>query len=183
MSGSYLSTWTTGLINPTSGSPGSVGSFTSTAPTQPNVLSYNNYSVYNSNLHLFASYQAKWGIIISPIYRFQLGAPVERELVVTGLRAGTLNVPVGPLGQYRGDNISIFDVRVEKYFKIKERFRVGAFFDAFNLTNSNAAQNQDNITAFKTITVNGQKVTYQRFLAPTTVISPRIFRIGGKFSF
>jgi hypothetical protein len=183
MNGSYLNTWSTGLINPTSGSPGQIASFTSTAPTQPNLLYYNNYSAHNANLHMFASYEAKWGIIVSPIYRFQLGAPMERELVVSGLRAGTLNVPVGPLGQYRSDNVSIFDVRVEKYFKIKERIRVGAFFDAFNITNSNAAQNQDNITAFKTIAVDGQKVTYQRFLAPTTVISPRIFRIGGKFSF
>jgi hypothetical protein len=57
------------------------------------------------------------------------------------------------------------------------------FFDAFNINNSNAAQNQDNVTAFKTITVNGTKTTYERFLSPTTVISPRIFRIGAKFTF
>jgi hypothetical protein len=60
---------------------------------------------------------------------------------------------------------------------------VGLFFDAFNIANSNGDQNQDNVTALKTITVNGQKVTYERFLSPTTVISPRIFRVGAKFTF
>jgi hypothetical protein len=176
VSGTFLGTWSTGIV-----SPGT--SYTTTAPTQPNILYYNGFSTYNSNLRVYGTYRAKWGIVITPIYRFQLGAPIQRMLTVTGLRAGTLTIPTGPLGQYRGDNISIFDTRVEKTLKIKERYQVGLFFDAFNINNSNAAQNQDNITAFKTITVNGQKVTYQRFLAPTTVISPRIFRIGAKFSF
>jgi hypothetical protein len=39
------------------------------------------------------------------------------------------------------------------------------------------------MAAAQTIAVNGYKVTYQRFLAPTMVISPRIFRLGVKFSF
>jgi hypothetical protein len=176
MSGTFLSTWSTGLV-----SPGT--SYTTTAATQPNFLLYNNFTTHNLNARVYGTYRAKWGILITPIYRFQLGAPIQRMLTVTGLRAGTLTIPVGALGQYRGDNISIFDTRVEKTFKFHERYQVGLFFDAFNINNSNAAQNQDNVTAFKTITVNGQKVTYQRFLAPTTVISPRIFRIGAKFSF
>ena len=144
---------------------------------------YNNYSIFNSTLHLFSTYRAKWGIVVSPIYRFQLGPPMQRVLTVSGLRVGTVSVPTGPLGQYRGDNISIFDTRVEKHFTFHDRYQVGLFFDAFNIANSNGDQNQDNVTALKTITVNGQKVTYQRFLSPTTVISPRIFRIGAKFTF
>jgi hypothetical protein len=176
MSGTFLGTWTTGMV-----SPGS--SYTITAATQPNFLEYNNYTTYNSNLRVYSTYRAKWGILITPIYRFQLGAPLQRLLPVNGLRAGNLSLPVGPLGEYRQDNISIFDTRVEKTLKFHERYQVGLFFDAFNIFNSNAAQNQDNVTAFKTITVNGQKVTYERFLAPTTVISPRIFRIGAKFTF
>jgi hypothetical protein len=176
MSGTFLGTWTTGLVTPGS-------SYTITAPTQPNFLEYNNYTTYNSNLRLYGTYHAKWGLLITPIYRFQLGAPLQRVLPVNGLHAGNLTIPVGAFGQYRQNDISIFDVRVEKYLKFKERYQVGLFFDAFNILNSNAAQNQDNVTAFKTISVNGQKVTYERFLAPTTVISPRIFRLGAKFTF
>jgi hypothetical protein len=183
MSGSFLGTWSNGLIDSTSGSAINQLSVTATAPVQPNIVQYNNYSLYNSNLHIFATYRAKWGIVVSPIYRYQLGVPMQRVLTVSGLRAGTISVPTGPMGQYRGDNIAILDTRVEKHFTFLDKYQVGLFFDAFNINNSNAAQNQDNVTAFKTITVNGQKTTYERFLAPTTVISPRIFRIGAKFTF
>ena len=183
MSATFLGTWATGLIDSTTGASVNQLSATATQPVQPNILMYNNYSIFNSTLHLFGTYRAKWGIVVSPIYRFQLGPPMQRVLTVSGLRVGTVSVPTGPLGQYRGDDISIFDTRVEKHFTFHDRYQVGLFFDAFNIANSNGDQNQDNVTALKTITVNGQKVTYERFLSPTTVISPRIFRVGAKFTF
>jgi len=183
MSASFLGTWSTGFVDNTTGASVSQLSVTAVEPVQPNILMYNGYSIYNSNVHVFATYRAKWGIVISPIYRFQLGAPMQRVITVSGLRVGNVSVPTGPLGEYRGDNISIFDTRVEKHMTFHDRYVVGLFFDAFNISNSNAAQNQDNVTALKTITVNSQKVTYERFLSPTTIISPRIFRVGAKFTF
>jgi hypothetical protein len=79
--------------------------------------------------------------------------------------------------------VSLFDVRVEKQFKLGERFKVSAFFDTFNINNSIAAQTHDNITGRRAALVNGSQVSYQRFLSPTNVIAPRIFRMGGKFMF
>ena len=96
---------------------------------------------------------------------------------------GQITVPVTPLNRYRQDDVSLLDVRIEKQFKFGERFKIGAFFDAFNIFNGNAAQTQDNITGRRTATVNGNRVDYQRFLSPTNVIAPRIFRIGDKFTF
>jgi hypothetical protein len=183
MSATFLGTWTTGLQDATATTTINQLSVTAAQPVQPNILQYNNYSAYNSFVHVFGTYRAKWGIVISPIYRFQMGPPLQRVLTVSGLRVGTVTIPTGPVGQYRGDNISIFDTRIEKHVTFHERYQVGLFLDAFNINNSNAAQNQDNVTGFKTITVNGQKTTYQRFLSPTTVISPRIFRVGAKFTF
>jgi hypothetical protein len=107
-------------------------------------------------------------------------------VVITGLRIGTITVPVDSVGAYRQENVHIIDTRVEKRFTFHERYQLGVFFDAFNINNSNAAQpssGEDNITGTKTTTVNGQKVTYQRFLAPLSVVSPRIVRLGVKFSF
>jgi hypothetical protein len=180
----FLATWSTGLVDTTTANTvSSQLTVNPVQPTQPNVLQYNNYSVYNSFLHIFGTYRAKWGIVISPIYRFQLGIPIQRDLTVTGLQVGTLTIPTGPMGQYRGDNISIFDTRIEKHFTFRDRYQVSLFFDAFNINNNNAAEAQDNITAFKTITVNGAKDTYQRFLSPTSVTPPRIVRIGAKFTF
>jgi hypothetical protein len=77
----------------------------------------------------------------------------------------------------------VFDTRVEKQLYFRERFRVGLFFDAFNILNSNAANTQDANTRLRTTTVDGSKVSYQRFLSPTVILPPRIFRVGGRFTF
>jgi Carboxypeptidase regulatory-like domain len=178
MTATFLGTWSDTPLNPTS-----AGVASNIIPTQPNLAQYNIAALYNENFRIFGTYKAPWGIVISPVYRYQLGAQFARELTVGGLRIGSLAVPLDPANSYRQNNIAIFDTRAEKQFSFKERFKVGIFFDAFNIGNSNADQNQDNFTGTKTITVSGTKVTYQRFLAPTTVISPRIFRLGAKFSF
>ena len=178
MTASFLGTWGTAPQNPTS-----AGATSNIVPAQPNILEFNTARTYNENFKVFGTYNAFWGIVISPIYRFQLGAQVARMLSVNGLRVGSLAVPLDAVGSCQQNNVAIFDTRVEKRVRFRERYEVGLFFDAFNIGNSNADQNQDNFTGTKTVTVSGQKVTYQRFLAPTTVISPRIFRLGVKFSF
>jgi len=107
---------------------------------------------------------------------------------------GSETIPVAPDGDYRQQNVGIFDTRLEKRFTFKEHYQVGLFFDAFNIFNSNADQNQDNVTGTynvstgaatftKSTTVDGTKLSYDRFQAGTTIISPRIFRIGAKFTF
>jgi len=90
---------------------------------------------------------------------------------------------VDPIGSYRADNIWLFDTRIQKVFKIGERLRADVFFDAFNILNSNARQTADNTTGVKTATVEGVNYTYQRFLSPTSLIPPRVFRLGARFTF
>ena len=60
---------------------------------------------------------------------------------------------------------------------------LGLFFDAFNITNSNAAQAQDDIVGRRTTTVDGQTVNYQRFFRPTSILAPQVFRFGFKVQF
>jgi len=98
--------------------------------------------------------------------------------------SGQFQYAVDPTGRWRQDNVAIFDTRVEKQFRIGSQRQVGVFFDAFNINNSNAAQAQDNVVGRRTVTLtSGEVVNYQRFLRPTTLIGPRIFRIGFKVSF
>jgi hypothetical protein len=177
--GNYLITWS----NYTNFYDNSTTSYTYGAPNNPNQAIYSNASVSLYTFKVFGTYNAPWGFVITPIYRLQQGAPLQREITLSGLNIGQITVPTGALGQYRQDNVSILDTRVEKEIKFGERFKVGIFFDAFNMLNSNAAQSQDNITGRRTATVDNQTVNYQRFLSPTNIISPRIFRIGGKFTF
>jgi hypothetical protein len=72
---------------------------------------------------------------------------------------------------------------VEKRVNLGNSRTLGVFFDAFNLSNSNAAQTQDDIVGRRTTTVDGQTVNYQRFLRPTAILAPRVFRFGVKVGF
>ena len=55
---------------------------------------------------------------------------------------------------------------------------------SFNMFNSNAATGRDEITGTRTATLpSGERVTYARFLRPTAILQPRVFRIGVKLSF
>jgi hypothetical protein len=94
-----------------------------------------------------------------------------------------LNDLVEPIGNYRTDNIWLFDTRIQKEFKLTEHVRLDGFFDAFNILNGNANQTQDNTTGVKAATVAGVTYSYQRFLSPTSIIPPRVFRVGARFSF
>ena len=126
---------------------------------------------------------APWGIAISPVWRAQSGTPLERLATFTGLNIGSITIPVDPVGTYRSDNVFVTDVRVTKTFTIKERFHVSGLFDAFNIFNSNADNTQDTNTGVRTVTLNGVTTSYQRFLSPTSILPPRIFRIGVRVTF
>src|SRR5262249_45084138 len=127
-----------------------------------------------------------YGIIVTPVLRYQHGTPISRIVNVPMRVAanGQFGYAVDPTGAWRQDDVAIFDTRVEKQFRVGRQQYVGVFFDAFNINNSNAAQNQDNVVGRRTVTLtSGEVVNYQRFLRPTTIISPRILRIGFKVGF
>jgi hypothetical protein len=157
--------------------------FNTGVATNPDMAINNEARTTNWASHLTGTYEGRWGINVSPVLRMQSGTPLPRYATFTGLNIGSIIVPVSPVGSYRSDNIYVFDTRVEKYFRFRDRYRVGVFFDAFNLNNSNAANTQDANTGVRTAFVNGSKVSYQRFLSPTVILPPRVFRVGGRFSF
>ena len=59
------------------------------------------------------------------------------------------------------------------------RAKVRGNFDMYNVFNSNAAQNQDDIIGRS----SGPAGPYQRFLRPTNIIAPRLLRLGVRFTF
>jgi hypothetical protein len=123
-----------------------------------------------------------WGMVITPTLRYQAGDPQER-IVQLSLRTGTFDYDAEREGTYREDDIWLFDTRLEKRFSLGAHRSAGVFFDAYNISNSNAAEVQDDIVGRRTTTVNGASVNYQRFLRPTAVLAPRVFRFGFKVSF
>lgn len=125
---------------------------------------------------LSGTYEAPFGIRISPLLRHQAGANFARTISVGaavaraagGIFSGTIDAE--PRDARRHDNITVFDVRIEKGFTFARNIRLRGFFDLFNITNGNAAE---------TRTVS----TGASFLRPTAVLTPRTARFGARLSF
>ena len=113
---------------------------------------------------------------MSPLVRHQAGANFARQL--DGGRRPRhrrrrylqRHCQREPLNSNRHDNITVFDLRVDKSFDLGHGVRVRGLFDLFNITNSNAAET-------RTIT------TGTAYLRPTAVLAPRTMRIGARVSF
>jgi hypothetical protein len=152
------------------------------APQTPNAERFNEVDLTNWAFKFFGTYQAPWGITVNPVLRYQQGVNYSRIVQVT-LRTGTLDYDAEKEGTYRSENVSIFDLALEKRLPLPGRRSVDLFFAAFNMFNNNAATGQDEIVGVRTATVDGVRYDYQRFLRPTGVLPPRVFRLGVKLAF
>jgi Carboxypeptidase regulatory-like domain len=162
----------------------------------PNQDRFNDNTVTLWAFKVVGSYRAPKGFVISPSLRHQAGDNLARIVPAnsgvdpdTGLAKSlnlTLNYQAEREGAYREDNITIFDIRVEKRVRVPnlQGHELGLFFDVFNIANSNASQSADNTVGRRTVKLtSGEVVEYARFLRPTGVLSPRIFRLGIKYQF
>ena len=144
----------------------------------PNQERFNDRTVTTWSWKAYGTWDGPAGIRVTPTVRHQSGDPLAREVQVS-LRTGTLSYLAEAPDAYREDNIWLFDTRVEKRFVFGPR-SLGLFFDAFNIGNSNAAEVMDDVVGRRTTTVDGESVNYQRFLRPTAILAPRVFRFGIK---
>ena len=128
--------------------------------------------------HHFTTWQGKlhgtwdspfWAIKLTPILRHQSGQPQGRTFQFT-FRApyGTQRILAEPLGTRRQDNITLFDLRVEKMIRLGGSRTLAGFIDVFNMFNNNAEQN---------ITL----ASGSNWLRPSNIVPPRIARFGAKF--
>jgi len=76
---------------------------------------------------------------------------------------------LGPFGQFQGPVVSVLNLKIAKQFHVRERFLFEPNFQIFNLLNTSAA-----VTTSYALSTLG---------AVSNIVSPRVFRIGGTFSF
>jgi hypothetical protein len=152
------------------------------APQNPNQERFNETDLTNWAFKFFGTYQAPWNIAINPVLRYQQGVNYSRQISVT-LRTGTLNYMAEAPGTYRSDNVAIFDLAGERTFRLPGGRRLDVFLAAFNLLNSDAATARDQLIGRRTAVVDGTSYPYARFLRPTGILPPRVFRIGVKALF
>ena len=146
-----------------------------TAPAYPNTPnSPGRYDRTFWDFKVAGTYDAAWGIRLSPVLRHQSGAPYAREISVPAAVAAAAGAIFSGViyadepQDNRQDNIWVFDVRAEKTFGLAGRMRLRTFFDLFNIGNSSAAE---------TITVT-TGANYQR---PSAILAPRTARVGFRF--
>jgi len=126
------------------------------------------------NFKASGSYDAAWGIRLSPVVRHQSGVNFARTVTISVPGGSPFSASgthyVEPSNSNREDNIWVFDVRAEKQFSFGSRVRLRAMFDAFNLTNSSASE---------TIA----RATGPQYLKPSAILAPRTARVGFRFIF
>jgi hypothetical protein len=121
------------------------------------------------------TFEAPYGIRVSPLIRHQAGANFARTISVGagvataagGIFSGTIDAE--PRNANRHDNITVVDVRVDRGFSLGRGMRIRGFFDLFNLTNSNAVETRTTTTGTS-------------YLRPTAILAPRTARLGVRFS-
>jgi hypothetical protein len=141
-----------------------------------------DYDYRGAGFKATGQYNAPWGILISPVYRYQAGANFARTLSVSAPascactfssnRGGSLSnttvyadVAPGSKLPNTQDNISVFDVRIEKTVKLGNAAKIRLFLDGFNLANAYAGE---------TIV----QATGTTYLQPTAILGPRTGRVG-----
>jgi hypothetical protein len=144
--------------------------FPNNAPNNPNEVGLEQRSDWS--LKASGSYDAPYGIRLSPVLRHQSGDPYARSVSIvvpsgSGLIASGTHW-VEPMDSNREDNIWVFDVRAEKTVTFTDRTRARLFLDIFNITNSHASE---------TISI-ATGLGYQK---PSAILAPITARLGARF--
>ena len=141
-------------------------------PLNPNLPYDEQYSTWSFKAS--GSYDAAYGIRISPVLRHQSGVNYARQLTVSAPAGSGLTVSgtafAEPNDANRSDNIWVFDLRAEKSVALTDRIRIRAYLDAFNIFNGHASE-----------TVS--RVTGPQYQKPTAILAPFTTRVGFRFIF
>lgn len=120
-------------------------------------------------LKIAGTYVFPRAITASTNLRYFTGQPVVKQLTLRGLNQGTVSILAEPRGRTRLDNVTLWDVRVSKVFRIG-RQELEAAVDVFNLLNQAAAT-----------VINTNVGTL--FGRPISILPPRVARLGLVFKF
>jgi hypothetical protein len=172
LSASFSYTWTkqfgNNFFNNRIGTAISNFSLFGSYPSTPNEKTGNDYTDWNAKLS--GTFDAGWGVRLTPVIQTQSGAPYGRFFSTRAneLNYGTQIILAEPLATRHQDTVTVVNFRTEKQLRFAQKARIGLFFDMFNVLNSNTA-----------INVNWRSGA--SFEKATTVLGPRIAKFGVKF--
>jgi hypothetical protein len=115
------------------------------------------------------TYQFPWGIMFASSFTGQSGEYFGRDVLVRDALNQAVYITVEPqAGRYEW--VKLWDNRISKRFKTWGSQSIEGMFDLFNTLNVNTITAQTNR--------NGSA-----YLQPTTIIAPRVFRLGVRYRF
>ncbi|PYQ92608.1 MAG: hypothetical protein DMG02_00740 [Acidobacteria bacterium] len=152
-------------------------------PGTPNGPIDQDYTTYN--FKATGMYNFPYGILASLSYRFQIGvnyartlsptAPAPCNCTFSASRQGdptNTTVYVTAYNDFRQDNISVLDLRLEKTVNLRAT-KLRLFGDIYNITNQYAAETINKGT--------GLSAGVSTFQTPTNILGPRTGRVGFRF--
>ena len=145
-----------------------LGDFPNNFPQNPAQPGYETRTQWNFKAS--GSYDAPWGIRLSPVLRHQSGTAYARTNTLTfptGITGTGTTIYMESMDANREDNVTVIDVRAEKTVNLHARMKARLFLDGFNLTNSHASE-----------TIS--RATGTGFQKPSAILAPMTFRIGAR---
>ena len=160
-------------------------------------ISYDpNTLVYGGRTHtplwtykLLGAYELPFGFKFSGNLQLQKGDPYNRTINVTAanlvgrtraLNQGTISgLQMDPSGTYYLPMLPLQNMRLEKTFALFEKHRLTGAIDIFNVMNANTILSVDSLST----TVAVANKTVPRFGRATSILQPRIFRLGVRYTF
>lgn len=161
----FVSYWITKSHRWIQGTEGIVGS--------PNDDRFPIDDTWNWDARAAGSYFLPKGFEISTLFRAQSGTPGQRitNFNSSALSQGSTAIRMGPYGQFRGPVVPVWNLKMAKVFTLRDRYKFEANAQLYNLINSSATVTANYLTGAST------------FDAATAILSPRVLRLGGNFSF
>jgi hypothetical protein len=122
------------------------------------------------NFKVVGRYDLGWGVGVGASYKLQSGFNWARLISVGLPNAGSESVYAEPIDTNRAPNVGILDVRLDKSFSLSRAGKLTFIADLFNATNSN-------------VVTNFRVTSGTRFQEVISVLDPRVFRFGVRYTY
>jgi hypothetical protein len=144
------------------------------------------------NVNVTSAVQLPWDFNVGASLTARQGYPAVLRDNVTGLPGGTSAVILDPVGDVRFDNVYELDLRVAKDFRFMNRVGFTVSADLFNAPNKRTVLQRETLIMAQGsyVDATGRTVSNATVRNPRTagwriteMQAPRVWRVGGKFTF
>jgi hypothetical protein len=121
-------------------------------------------------IKIIGSYELPFGITFGGFFNYRSGMPAQRYYYYEDVNQDAVNLEFEKFGTHRYPNLAILDLRLSKVFRTRKIGSFEVMADVFNTFNSYT-------------TLAWVNESYDNYHTPTTVLAPRILRLGLKWQF